>query len=430
VKTSARGIELIASFEGFFPSRQPYNDPTGFCTAGYGRLLHRSRCTDADVRKWRGLTKTRAKVMLAEDVEKYAAHVNRLIHVPLNQNQYDALVSFVFNLGPGAVGSGSTLARKLNAGDYSGAQREFDRWVKGRVNGRLVVIPGLVRRRNAEQALFGSGAPPKPKPRDPLTSAERYAVKRLEHWRDVARGTGWERDGKPTEAKIAAETWKRHIPAHYVKAIEVAVARDIKAGVDRSDALKRHRRGERKRILLGAVTPPPRERDAGEPDAGDYPKGLPRAYRKHWRKPWTEAAARHGGFRKWLDAHGMLSPHFSKREAGSKDGVSIDAGGVNKAARDHAFNMEKLRHLLGDVPIGPISWYRSPAHNRRVGGASRSQHMGGRATDLSRAFVDRIGPKRFFAAADVVFRRGGVGRYPGGSAHVDSRGYRARWSSF
>jgi hypothetical protein len=100
--------------------------------------------------------------MLAEDVEKYAAHVNRLIRVPLNQNQYDALVSFCFNLGPDALDEkNSTLARKLNAGDYQGAQREFKRWNKGRVNGRLVVIKGLTRRRAAEAKLFGGGKPVK-----------------------------------------------------------------------------------------------------------------------------------------------------------------------------------------------------------------------------------------------------------------------------
>ena len=161
-----------------------------------------------------------------------------------------------------------------------------------------------------------------------------------------------------------------------------------------------------------------------------YPKGLPRRYRKHWRRPWTRTAARRAGFRKWLDAHGMLSPHFSKREAASKDGVSIDAGGVNKAARDQAFNLEKLRHLLGDVPIGVISWYRSWSHNRAVGGASRSQHMSGRAVDVSRAWVEHVGRAKVARAAEVVFRNGGVGTYPAGSMHFDSRGSRARWSSF
>jgi len=163
---------------------------------------------------------------------------------------------------------------------------------------------------------------------------------------------------------------------------------------------------------------------------GVYPNGLPRRYRRHWRKPWTKAAARRAGFRKWLDKNGHLTPHFSKREAGSKDGTSIDQGGVNRAARDHAFNLEKLRHLLGDVPISPISFYRSPAHNRAVGGARNSQHMTGRASDHSRAWVDHIGRGKVLRAAEVVFRNGGVGTYPMGSMHFDSRGRKARWSSF
>jgi lysozyme len=150
-RTSQRGIDLIASFEGL-PSRQPYNDPTGHCTAGYGRLLHRGRCTDADVRKWRGLTKTRAKDMLAEDVRRFENCVNDAVKVPLTQNQFDALVSFTFNVGCGALRE-STLLRKLNGRDYAGARREFERWNKG--GGR--VLPGLTRRRAAEAKLFGGG---------------------------------------------------------------------------------------------------------------------------------------------------------------------------------------------------------------------------------------------------------------------------------
>jgi len=162
----------------------------------------------------------------------------------------------------------------------------------------------------------------------------------------------------------------------------------------------------------------------------NYPNGLPRRYRKHWRKPWTEAAARHGGFRKWLDAHGMLSPHFSKREAASKDGVSIDKGGVNKAARDQAFHLERVRHLLGDVPMPLGSWFRSPAHNRAVGGARNSQHMSGKATDHFRAWVEHNGRAKVLRAFEVVFARGGFGVYPAGSIHGDSRGFRARWTKF
>lgn len=99
-------------------------------------------------------------------------------------------------------------------------------------------------------------------------------------------------------------------------------------------------------------------------------------------------------------------------------------------ARNHAFNLERLRHELGDVSMPILSWYRHPAYNRAIGGASQSRHMSADATDFSRETVNRIGRGRFFSAANKVFAKGGVGDYPSGSAHVDSRGWYARWTSF
>ncbi len=75
--------------------------------------------------------------------------VNRLVTVPLTQNQFDALISFVFNLGIGNFRT-STLLKKLNAGDYTGAAKEFPPWV--RADGKQ--LPGLIKRRDAEKALF------------------------------------------------------------------------------------------------------------------------------------------------------------------------------------------------------------------------------------------------------------------------------------
>jgi lysozyme len=78
-----------------------------------------------------------------------AENVNQLATVPLTQNQFDALCDFVFNVGAGNFEE-STLLRKLNDGDYGGAASEFDRWV----HSGQTVLPGLVRRRAAEKALF------------------------------------------------------------------------------------------------------------------------------------------------------------------------------------------------------------------------------------------------------------------------------------
>jgi hypothetical protein len=160
-----------------------------------------------------------------------------------------------------------------------------------------------------------------------------------------------------------------------------------------------------------------------------YPKGLPKKYRKHWDRPWTQRARLNRGFRLWLGRNGYLTPHFTKEEARSHNGEWVPRE-LLKHARNHAFNLEQLRHELGDVSIPIVSWYRSERYNREIRGATKSQHIQARATDHPREWVERVGRARVNAAADKVFRDGGVGRYPAGSVHFDSRGFRARWTSF
>lgn len=154
---------------------------------------------------------------------------------------------------------------------------------------------------------------------------------------------------------------------------------------------------------------------------------VPEKYRRHYDHPWTAKAAASPGFRRWLARHGMLTPHFSLREAASKDGQAIPRS-MRFAARNHAFRMEVLRHELGDGPLPVNSWYRSPQHNRAVGGASKSMHMKAIACDISREFCARH--PSFDQVASRVFAKGGFGTYPGGARHVDSRGWRARWSTW
>jgi len=96
------------------------------------------------------ITQAQAVELLAADVERHADGVRRLVDVPLTQNQFDSLVSLVFNIGIGAF-QRSTLLKKLNDSDYEGAQAEFARWVYA--GGRR--LKGLERRREAEAKLFG-----------------------------------------------------------------------------------------------------------------------------------------------------------------------------------------------------------------------------------------------------------------------------------
>jgi lysozyme len=103
----------------------------------------------AHVKPGMQITQSEADALLAKDLVRFEQAVDGAVKVPINQSQFDALVSFAFNCGVGALQE-STLLRLLNQRDYIGAAAQFDRWVKG-PNGPL---PGLVRRRDAEEALF------------------------------------------------------------------------------------------------------------------------------------------------------------------------------------------------------------------------------------------------------------------------------------
>lgn len=95
------------------------------------------------------ISNEQAERMLLNDVQRFEPEIERLVTAPLNQNQWDALISFAYNLGAANLES-STLRRLLNAGDYAGAAEQFPRW--NNAGGK--VLPGLVRRRAAERDLF------------------------------------------------------------------------------------------------------------------------------------------------------------------------------------------------------------------------------------------------------------------------------------
>lgn len=152
---SEHGAAFIARFEGF-PATQPYNDPVGFCTAGYGHLLHRSACTEADRNEWSGITQDKGHELLRSDMRTYVAAVIEMIQPELNQVQLDALASFTMNNGVPSL-EASTLRRRLNAGESKDqvAREELPRWVNAGSPPRP--LEGLVRRRAAEVRLFTTG---------------------------------------------------------------------------------------------------------------------------------------------------------------------------------------------------------------------------------------------------------------------------------
>lgn len=160
------------------------------------------------------------------------------------------------------------------------------------------------------------------------------------------------------------------------------------------------------------------------------PRNLPRRYRRHWRKPWRRRASWSRGFRTWLDRHGYLTPHFRLAEARCKDGTPVPTA-LNKRCRGHAFHLERIRHATGDRPIPVLSWYRTWSHNRAVGGASQSKHLDAIATDHPSSWVDARGGQQTLTTIAVRSGCEGIGRYPAGSMHFDSRGGTpVFWSSY
>ncbi len=138
---SQQGINLIKQFEGL--RLQAYQDSGDVWTIGYGHTETAKPGMTIDEEK--------AEQLLKQDLERFEQAVRENVTVPINQNQFDALVSFSFNVGVNAL-KNSTLLEKLNQGDYDAAKAEFNKWVNA--GGRK--LDGLVRRRTQEANLFAA----------------------------------------------------------------------------------------------------------------------------------------------------------------------------------------------------------------------------------------------------------------------------------
>ncbi|KAK3986785.1 lysozyme-like domain-containing protein [Cladorrhinum sp. PSN332] len=147
-KSNQATVDLITEFEGF--REYIYNDPTGHQTIGYGHLCTKARCSE--VKYPIPLSKANGKKLLADDMRPKEKCITSMTNskVKLNLNQYGALVSWAFNMGCDAT-KASTLIRRLNNGENPGTviAQELPKWVHGKGK----VLPGLVRRRNAEIKL-------------------------------------------------------------------------------------------------------------------------------------------------------------------------------------------------------------------------------------------------------------------------------------
>ncbi|WP_145954133.1 lysozyme [Kosakonia radicincitans] len=146
MQISNKGIALIKQFEGL--RLDAYQDSVGVWTIGYGWT---QPVDGKPITKGMVIKQETAERLLKTGLVSYESDVSKLVKVKLTQGQFDALVSFAYNLGTRAL-STSTLLKKLNAGDYDGAADEFPRWNKA--GGKE--LAGLTRRREAEFALFMS----------------------------------------------------------------------------------------------------------------------------------------------------------------------------------------------------------------------------------------------------------------------------------
>ncbi len=141
---SEAGLALIAQFEGF--SATPYNDPGGHCTVGYGFLIHYGNCTPAELAE-PPITEAAGLILLRAKAQAYVAEVVQDCR-PLAQNELDALTSLCYNIGRGGFARSAVRSAVNNGGDVCAALRQYVHGTDG------TTYPGLVRRREAECALF------------------------------------------------------------------------------------------------------------------------------------------------------------------------------------------------------------------------------------------------------------------------------------
>ena len=146
-RVSPTAINLVKQYEGF--RSYAYIDTNGLPVIGYGQSIIRGR----KVRMGQYISRAEADAELAKELHRLQGLVASKVKVKLNSNQLAALTSLAYNAGIRVV-TKSTLARKLNAGNYAGAANEILRWNKAHQGGKLVPLAGLIRRRQAERQLF------------------------------------------------------------------------------------------------------------------------------------------------------------------------------------------------------------------------------------------------------------------------------------
>ena len=143
MQISEEGKQLIKKFEGC--RLEAYRCSANKLTIAYGRT--------SNVKEGDTCTQEQAEAWLEEELIVYGAYVNSAVTVPLEQNEFDALVAWTYNLGSTNLNN-STMLKVLNENQKEDVPHQMRKWNKARVNGEKVVLEGLVRRREAEALLF------------------------------------------------------------------------------------------------------------------------------------------------------------------------------------------------------------------------------------------------------------------------------------
>ena len=170
MQMSALGRQMLTDLEGF--KTRMYHDSAGLPTIGVGHLITQQELAQGYILirrtgqqiNWRGeISQGDVDAILEQDLPEYEEAVNRLVAADLAQHQFDALVSFCFNVGETRFGK-STLLRLVNAGNFAAVADQFRVWTKVTINGKKVQVRGLLNRRNKEISMWCGDLLPEPAP--------------------------------------------------------------------------------------------------------------------------------------------------------------------------------------------------------------------------------------------------------------------------
>jgi lysozyme len=198
MKTSPAGVALIKEFEGFPFAGRPYKDMVGVWTIGYGH-------TEGVSASSKQLTERQASQLLRQDLDKKYAPSVSAVGASLRQCQFDALVSFVYNCGPGAVSDQTKIGRALRERRWAEAGDHLLEWNKA--GGRPV--EGLTRRRKAERALFLENDDPL----DGYTDSEKAWIREYDKLRRARENLERRRELRTAMAEQRKRIWRAAQPA-------------------------------------------------------------------------------------------------------------------------------------------------------------------------------------------------------------------------